>query len=254
MRFLFEISYKGTAYHGWQSQSNAVGIQSIVEKVLSQLLRDKIEIVASGRTDTGVHCVQQFFHADITNKFDVENLIIRLNSFLPRDIAIRSIHQIRPDASARYGAVARTYEYHITQVKDPLRDGLAFYYFKQLNLSTLKRASALLTGTHDFECFSKVKTDVNHFICDVKEARWNQNGDLLVFTVTANRFLRGMVRGMVGTLLEAGTGKISLAEFKDILKSKDRKKAGMNVPPEGLYLIHVKYPKSVFIKSAEANG
>jgi tRNA pseudouridine38-40 synthase len=248
MRFLFEISYKGTAYHGWQSQANAVGIQSIVEQVLGQVLREKIEIVASGRTDTGVHCVQQFFHADIDKAFDADNLIIRLNSFLPRDIAIRSIRRIHAEASARYGAVARTYEYHITQVKDPLREGLAFYYFKPLNLSTLKRASSLLTGTHDFECFSKVKTDVNHFICHVIEARWNQNGDLLVFTVTANRFLRGMVRGMVGTLLEAGTGKISMDDFKAILKSKDRKKAGMNVPPEGLYLMQVKYPKSVFIK------
>ncbi|MEJ0055449.1 MAG: tRNA pseudouridine synthase A [Bacteroidota bacterium] len=142
----------------------------------------------------------------------------------------------------------RTYEYHITRVKDPLREGLAFYYFKPIDLPTLRQAAALLTGEHDFECFSKVKTDVNHFICDIKLAEWNQKGDLLVFTITANRFLRGMVRAIVGTLLEAGTGKITLENFKQILKSKDRKKAGMNAPPEGLFLVSVKYPKSVFIK------
>ena len=247
MRYFFEITYRGTAYHGWQTQSNATGIQQVVEEVLGKLFREEIAIVGSGRTDTGVHCAQQFFHADITHAFDPDTLIIRLNSFLPKDIAIRSIRKVKPTVSARYNAVQRTYHYNITRVKDPLREGLAFYFYKPLDISTLKYATALLTGTHDFECFSKVKTDVNHFICEVKAARWNQKGDVLVFTVTANRFLRGMVRAMVGTLLEVGTGKITVEGFKHILKSKDRNKAGMNVPPEGLYLMSVKYPKSIFI-------
>lgn len=215
---------------------------------MTQLFRQKISITGSGRTDTGVHCRQQFFHTDIEHDFDTDKTIIRLNSFLPKDIAIRSIQKVKPEASARYDAFERTYEYHITRVKDPLREGLAFYYFKPIDLPTLRQAAALLTGEHDFECFSKVKTDVNHFICDIKLAEWNQKGDLLVFTITANRFLRGMVRAIVGTLLEAGTGKITLENFKQILKSKDRKKAGMNAPPEGLFLVSVKYPKSVFIK------
>ncbi len=248
MRFLFEITYSGKNYHGWQSQSNARGVQQVVEEVLSKLMREEISIVGSGRTDTGVHCAQQFFHADISKDFDHGTLIIRLNSFLPKDIAIRSIRQVKPEVSARYGALERTYEYHITRVKNPLLDGQAFYFFKPLDLPTLKQAAALLTGTHDFECFSKVKTDVNHFICDVKQARWNQKGDLLVFTVTANRFLRGMVRAIVGTLLDVGAGKTTLDDFRAILKSKDRKRAGMNVPPEGLYLMKVIYPKSIFIK------
>ena len=248
MRYFFEISYNGKNYHGWQSQLNAVGVQQKVEEALSQLFREKISIVGSGRTDTGVHCKQQFFHADIENEFDIDTLIIRLNSFLPKDIAIRSIRKVKQEASARYDAFERTYEYHITRVKDPLKDGLAFYFFKEIDLPTLQRAAALLTGKHDFECFSKVKTDVNHFICDIKEAEWNQKGDLLVFTITANRFLRGMVRAIVGTLLDTGTGKISLDDFKSILKSKDRKKAGMNAPPEGLFLMSVKYPKTIFIK------
>jgi len=248
MRYFFEITYKGTAFHGWQSQANATGIQQVVEEALSRLLREEIAITGSGRTDTGVHCMQQFFHADIDKSFDPDNLIIRLNSLLDKNIAIRSIHAVKSDASARYDAIERTYEYHITRVKNPLLQELAFYYFKPLDLPTLERASALLTGTHDFECFSKVKTDVNHFICDLKTARWNQKGDNLVFTITANRFLRGMVRAIVGTLLDVGTGKISMEELKQILKSKDRKKAGMNVPAEGLYLTGVKYPKSIFLK------
>ena len=248
MRYFFEITYNGTRYHGWQSQANAVGVQHVVDEALSKLLREKIFIVGSGRTDTGVHCVQQFFHADIEKIFDADHLIIRLNSFLPKDIAIRAVKKVKPGASARYDAFERTYHYHITRTKDPLREGLAFYFYKPIDLPTLEAATALLPGTHDFECFSKVKTDVNHFICDVKQAQWNQKGDLLVFTVTANRFLRGMVRAVVGTLLDVGIGKITIDDFRNILKSKDRKLAGMNVPPVGLYLMSVKYPKGIFLK------
>jgi len=247
-RYFFQISYLGTHYHGWQSQNNAVGIQEIVEKVMSTILREKITITGSGRTDTGVHCVKQYFHCDIEKEFSNEKLMIQLNSYLPKDIAIHNIQKVKPEASARYDAFERTYEYHVTRVKDPIRTGLSFCYFKELDLPTMNKAAALLVGTHDFECFSKVKTDVNHFICELKEAHWNQKKDLLVFTVTANRFLRGMVRAIVGTLLDVGTGKISIKEFQEIIKSKDRKKAGMNVPPEGLYLMDVKYPKSIFIK------
>jgi tRNA pseudouridine38-40 synthase len=247
MRFLFQISYLGTNYSGWQSQKNATGIQEIVEKCLGTILRQKVNIVASGRTDTGVHCTQQFFHTDIDNSFDRDKLIIQLNSFLPPDIAIRTISQIKPEASARYDATERSYEYIITRKKDPLRKGLAFYYFKEIDIKTMNKAAALLVGTHDFEAFSKVKTDVNHFICTIKEAEWNQKGDLLVFNITANRFLRGMVRAVVGTLLDVGSGKITMKTFQEILKSKDRKKAGMNVPSEGLYLIKVKYPRTIFI-------
>src|ERR1043165_2472144 len=248
MRYLFEITYRGTHYHGWQSQHNAIGIQQVIEETMTKLLREKISIVGSGRTDTGVHCGQQFFHADIESKFEFDTLIIRLNSFLPKDIAVRSIRKIKPDSSARYDAYERTYQYHITRTKDPLREGLAFYFFKPIDVDVLQRGANILLGKHDFECFSKVKTDVNHFICDIKQVEWNQKGDLLVFTITANRFLRGMVRAVVGTLLDTGTGKSTLEDIRTVLKSKDRKKAGMNVPPEGLFLTSVKYPKAIFIK------
>jgi tRNA pseudouridine38-40 synthase len=246
-RYFFEVTYNGSPYNGWQSQANATGVQSVVEKALGTILREATPIVASGRTDTGVHCVQQFFHADIANPFESDKLIQQLNSFLPKYIAIRSIRKVRPDASARYDAVERTYTYKITRSKDPLGVGLTYHYFKELDVKTMNKAAALLVGTRDFQTFSKVKTDVNHFVCTIKSAKWNEKDDLLVFTIVANRFLRGMVRGVVGTLLDVGTGKFSLKDFREILKSKDRKQAGMNVPPEGLYLVKVKYPSSVFV-------
>ncbi len=213
---------------------------------MSKLFREEISIVGSGRTDTGVHCVQQFFHADIEKEVKLSDLVHRMNAFLPKDIAIRNICPVKDDAHARYDAIERSYQYKITRVKDPLLVGYAHYFFRDLDILTMEKASALLIGEHDFECFSKVKTDVNHFICDIKEATWNQKSDVLVFTISANRFLRGMVRAIVGTLLDVGNGKLTIKQFQEILKSKDRRKAGMNAPPEGLYLTHVKYPKSIF--------
>ncbi len=248
MRYFFEITYNGRNYHGWQSQKNALGVQTVVENSMRQLLGENISIVGSGRTDTGVHCLQQFFHADISKPFDFAFLLVRLNSFLPKDIAIRSIRKAKSDASARYTAIKRTYHYRITQVKDPLQEGLSFYFFKPVDMPTLRRATSLLIGMHDFQCFSKVKTDVDHFRCNVAAAAWSQKGHQLVFTITANRFLRGMVRAIVGTLLDVATGRTKLEQFKSILKSKDRKKAGMNVPAEGLFLARVKYPPHIFIK------
>jgi tRNA pseudouridine38-40 synthase len=247
MRFFFEISYNGTHYHGWQNQKNAIGVQQVVEDALSKLFRQEISIVGSGRTDAGVHCVQQFFHADLEKELKPSDLVHRLNAFLPGDIAIKNIFPVKDDAHARYDAIERSYQYKITRVKDPLLVGYAHYFFRDLDMQTMERASALLQGEHDFECFSKVKTDVNHFICDLKQASWHQKEDVLIFTITANRFLRGMVRAIVGTLLDVGNGKLTVKQFQEILKSKDRKKAGMNAPPEGLYLAHVKYPKAIFI-------
>lgn len=247
MRYLFEISYSGTRYHGWQTQANAKGVQQVVEEVMSQLLRAETKIVGSGRTDTGVHCRQQFFHADVEKELMREKFLIQLNAFLPPDIAVRSIRAVKPDASARYTALERTYEYRITRVKDPLEVGRAFFCYKPLEISALHAAAAILLGEHDFKAFSKVKTDVNHFRCEVKKAAWREEGHLLIFTITANRFLRGMVRAIVGTLLDVGSGKTSLAQFQEIIHGRNRQRAGMNVPPEGLYLHRVKYPSHIFL-------
>ena len=248
MRYLFQVSYLGTNYHGWQSQANAVGVQDVIEDALSKLLRTQASIVGSGRTDTGVHCVRQFFHVDVLQEIKMESLMQRLNSFLPKDIAIHGIRKIRPDAHARYDAYERAYVYKITRLKDPLMTGFAYHFFKEVDLKTMNKGAALLVGMHDFQCFSKVKTDVNHSLCEIKKAQWAESGHQLVFHIVANRFLRGMVRAIVGSLLDVGTGKTSLSDFRQLIDSKDRKRAGMNVPPEGLYLVDVKYPKSIILK------
>jgi tRNA pseudouridine38-40 synthase len=248
MRYFFEIAYKGTNYSGWQTQHNAVTVQEVVEDGLTKLTGEKIEIIGSGRTDTGVHCEQQFFHADIKKEIVLKDFQHRLNVLLPKDISIQSIRKVKPEASARFDAIARTYHYRITLRKDPLLDGLALHYFKSADVPTMNKAAALLLGEHDFQCFSKVKTNVNHFLCDITKAAWRQKDDQLEFVITANRFLRGMVRAVVGTLLDVGTGKMTIKDFQAIINSKDRKKAGQNVSPEGLYLMKVKYPSSIFLK------
>src|SRR6218665_2583729 len=245
MRYFFEIVYRGGGYHGWQNQANALGVQQVAEEALSKIFRKPIAIVGSGRTDAGVHCTQQFFHADIEDDFKPEEWLRRLNSFLPRDISIR---EVKPDAHARYSAISRSYLYRITTTKNPMLSGMAFRYFKPLDISLMNEAARLIAGEHNFESFSKVKTDVNHFRCHVKNCKWEKKGEEILFHITANRFLRGMVRALTGTMLDVGTKKISIDNFKEILNSRDRRKAGMNVSPDGLYLCAVKYPKSIFKK------
>lgn len=248
MRYFFEIAYKGTNYKGWQTQHNAVTVQEVVEKALSTLIGTKTEIIGSGRTDTGVHCEQQFFHADTEKALVLKDFQHRLNVLLPKDISVQSIRKVKPEASARFDALSRTYQYRITLRKNPLLDGLALHYFKTTNVQTMNKAAALLLGEQDFQCFSKVKTNVNHFLCNITRAEWREKNDTLEFTITANRFLRGMVRAVVGTLLDVGTGKMTIRDFQGVINSKDRKRAGQNVPPEGLYLTKVKYPSSIFLK------
>lgn len=247
MRYLFEIAYNGTNYNGWQTQQNGVAVQTVVEEVMSTILRTPVAIVGSGRTDAGVHCEQQFFHTDIPEQSDDKDLLLRLNSFLPRDIVLRSVRAVKPDISARYDAIERSYRYQITRVKNPFLLGLSWHYFKALDVDNMNEAAAYILGEQDFECFSKVKTNVNHFLCDIKRASWTTQGDELIFRIAANRFLRGMVRAIVGTLLDVGTGKITQRDFLSIIQSKDRKKAGANVPAYGLYLEKVVYPAGIYI-------
>jgi tRNA pseudouridine38-40 synthase len=247
MRYFFEIAYNGKNYNGWQSQNNGIGVQAVVEDALSKLLQQQVRIVGSGRTDAGVHCEQQFFHADIDKDLP-SNFLQKLNSFLPADIMISLISGVKDDASARYDAVERSYRYQITRKKNPFLQDYTWHFFKEVDISTMNRAASLLVGEQDFECFSKVHTDVNHFLCNITNAEWSLKNDLLIFEISANRFLRGMVRAIVGTLLDVGTGKIQISDFEKIIKSRDRKKAGANVPAQGLFLTSVKYPSEVFIK------
>lgn len=248
MRYLFEIQYNGSNYIGWQTQQEGNSIQSVVEDAMRKLLRETVEIVGSGRTDAGVHCEQQFFHVDIQQQIEIDQLLFKLNAFLPKDIYLPSVRRVRDDVHARYTALQRVYNYRITTVKNPFLEGLALHYFRPVNMALMNEAAAYMLGEHDFESFSKVKTNVKHFLCDVTKAEWHAEGDHLEFVIAANRFLRGMVRATVGTLLDVGAGKLSVEEFKNIIHHRDRKKAGANVPPHGLYLVHVRYPDDIYLE------
>ncbi|MTI21950.1 tRNA pseudouridine(38-40) synthase TruA [Fulvivirga sp. RKSG066] len=246
MRYFFEIAYDGDSYHGWQRQKNAISVQQVVEEALSTISRENITIMGSGRTDTGVHCEQQFFHADLQTKIDTEKLRFKLNSFLPPTISIQKIARVGDEAHARFDATSRSYEYRITNQKWPFAQGRAYYYTKEIDIKTMNQAAALLLGEHDFQAFSRVKTEVNNFICTITEARWEKDGQYITFHVTANRFLRGMVRALVGTLLEVGTGRLTIDSFKEIIENKDRRQAGSAAPAVGLYLTSVTYPEEIF--------
>lgn len=248
MRYFFEIAYKGTDYHGWQVQQNATSVQGVVNAALSTILRkESIVTTGSGRTDTGVHCEQQFFHLDLEENIIENDLLHHLNSMLPKDIAIKSIMKVKDEANARFDAILRSYEYRISYFKDPFLEKLSYNFNKYPDVSMMNIAAKKLLEWHDFECFSKVKSDVSHYKCDIKAAYWQELNEMLIFSVSANRFLRGMVRAIVGTLLDVGIGKTSLEDFDVILKSKDRKAAGRAVPAHGLFLTGVAYPTNIFL-------
>lgn len=246
MRYFFEIAYHGKNYHGWQRQDNAVTVQQVVEEALSTILRKPITLTGSGRTDTGVHCMQQYFHIDYDGKLP-DDLIYRLNNYLPADISIQSVREVRSEAHARFSAIDRQYEYIIIQHKNPFMQNSAYYLSKPLNLKTMNEAATLLIGKHDFESFSRVKTEVNNFICEITHASWQQTEKEIIFTIRANRFLRGMVRAIVGTLIQVGLGKINREEFREIIAAKDRKRAGSAAPAHALFLYEVTYPSDIFI-------
>jgi len=245
LRYFLDISYRGGNYHGWQIQENAVTVQGVLEKALSNVLGAKIDILGSGRTDTGVHASSQIVHLDSPREFD-PLLIFRINGYLPKDICIKSARLVRDDAHARFDATSRAYVYRITFVKNPFEIGLAYYFYPPINIHEMNKAAQILVQYEDFESFSKVHTDVANFNCTIFHAYWEQKGDMLYFHVKANRFLRGMVRTLVGTMLEVGKGRMSLDEFTKIILAKDRKCAGISAPAEALYLSEVEYPAEVY--------
>lgn len=247
MRYFIEFSYNGKNYCGWQSQPNAVTVQEVLEKSLSTLLRQKIEVVGAGRTDSGVHARQMFAHFDTEQIFENENLVHKLNAFLPKDIAIHHIFRVLEDTHARFDAVKRTYEYHITTKKNPFLFEKSMYVNLPLDISKMNEAAKILFQHTDFQCFSKSNTDVFTYNCKIYEAFWKQKENQLIFTISADRFLRNMVRAIVGTLLDVGLKKIQLTDFEQIIKSKNRSRAGASVPACGLFLTKVEYPPEIFI-------
>ena len=243
-RYFLYCSYKGTAYHGWQVQPNGISVQEVLTKALQTILRDdSLEIVGAGRTDAGVHASCMVAHFDVQSDLtDIPHFIDKLNSFLPKDIAVSKIIPVKADAHARFDAISRRYEYRVTTKKDVFNTDLVVKVNKSLNFEKMNEAAQLLKNYRDFTSFSKLHTDVKTNNCVVTHAEWTQKSDSeWTFTIEADRFLRNMVRAIVGTLFEVGSGKITIADFIGVIEAKDRNKAGSSVPAHGLYLVAVKY-------------
>ncbi|QGY46358.1 tRNA pseudouridine(38-40) synthase TruA [Maribellus comscasis] len=242
-RYFLQLSYKGTSYHGWQVQPNALSVQEVMEKALSTLLRENVSVVGAGRTDTGVHASFFVLHFDAANSdIDVQNFPYKLNRFLPKDIAVQRVWRVKNDAHARFDALSRTYKYYISTTKDPFATETTYHFSPELDVLKMNNAAKLLFGYTDFTSFSRLHTDVKTNNCKIYQAEWTSEGTQLVFTIKADRFLRNMVRAIVGTLLEVGKGKLSVDGFKNVIEAEDRRIAGVSAPAEGLFLVGIEYP------------
>ncbi len=242
MRYFIEFAYHGKNYFGYQKQPNAISVQETLEKALSLILKESIEIVGAGRTDAGVHAKQMYAHFNFDHEINESDLVKKLNSFLPSDIAIHQLIKVNDDAHARFDAINRTYEYHIHLKKNPFLENVSWYVHSSLDIQKMNEACKILMEYNDFECFSKVKTDVFTFNCKITYANWDIKEDRIIFTISADRFLRNMVRAIVGTMINIGSGKMEMLEIRKIIESKDRNKAGFSVPAHGLFLTKVDYP------------
>ena len=246
MRFFIEFSYKGTNYHGWQVQPNANTVQAEINKALSCILNAKIEVAGAGRTDAGVHAKQMFAHFDYDKEFDFHTTITKLNSFLANDIAVRSFFKVKEATSSRFDALSRIYHYNIVQQKNPFKT-TAYFVHKPLDVKQMNLACQYLLGKQDFTSFSKANTQTFTNNCNVILANWQWQDEELIFTIKADRFLRNMVRAIVGTLLEVGLGKIKEGQVKEISAQRDRCMAGASVPANALFLNEIEYPKDIFL-------
>jgi tRNA pseudouridine38-40 synthase len=245
-RYFLRLSYKGTNYHGWQIQENSDSVQAHVDRCLSDLLSEKIETMGCGRTDTGVHARMFYAHFDCKMKIDLEQLKYKINRILPVDIAVQEVLPVNPDAHTRFDAISRSYQYHISRVKDPFSINRSWYLYGKLEVEKMNEAAAKLITTADFASFAKSGMQVKTTICTVSESRFELVEDLLIFHITANRFLRNMVRAIVGTLVEVGQEKITVNDFEQIIHKKKRAAAGLSAPAGGLYLTNIIYPKELF--------
>ena len=245
MRYFIELSYNGKAYHGWQNQPNAITVQQVLEQAFSVLLNTKIDVVGAGRTDSGVHASQMFAHFDVGIELDISTLTYKLNSFLPNDIAIHDIFKVKEDAHARFDATSRTYHYKISTKKNVFNFDYAYQLKLPLDVEKMNEACKILFQHKDFQCFSKSNTDVKTYNCNIMEAKWIKDHNELIFIITADRFLRNMVRAIVGTMISIGLGKIEVEDLISIIESKDRSEAGYSVPAHGLYLMQIVYPESI---------
>ena len=249
LRYFIELSYNGFDFHGWQYQPNAVTVQETIENSLKLLLKKKeLKIIGAGRTDTGVHAIQMFAHFDFDQMFNTKDLTFKLNSFHGKNILIKEIRKVSKNAHARFDATLREYKYHITIIKDVFNIDTKFYFSKKLDFNEIDRAIEIIKKNKNFKSFCRTKTDVTNFECIIHDFKYEITDSELIFTISANRFLRNMVRSIIGTILEIGQFKISNDDLKEIINKSDRIYAGPSVPAHGLYLSKVKYPKEIFIQ------
>ena len=242
MRYFITFSYDGTAYHGWQIQPHSISVQEELQKALSTLLRQTIEVVGAGRTDTGVHARKMIAHFDFETAVDCPQLVYKLNKILPKDIAVQKVEQVADDMHARFSATSRTYHYFVHLAKDPFLRAYSWQVYGEPDFELMNEAAKVLMEYRDFTSFSKVNTDTKTNDCTITEAHWDRVGDgQWRFTITANRFLRNMVRAIVGTLVEVGRGRMTIAQLRQVIEAKDRCRAGDSVPGNALFLVEVEY-------------
>lgn len=242
MRYFITFSYDGTAYHGWQIQPHSVSVQEEIQKALSTLLRRPMEVVGAGRTDTGVHARKMFAHFDSEYELECPQLVYKLNKLLPRDIAVQQVERVADDMHARFSAKSRTYHYYVHLDKNPFLRSYSWQVYGNPDFELMNRAAAVLMEYTDFTSFSKVNTDTKTNDCTITEAHWDMVADgQWRFTITANRFLRNMVRAIVGTLMEVGRGRMTIEQLRNVVDAKDRCRAGDSVPGNALFLVDVKY-------------
>lgn len=247
-RYFITLAYNGKNYVGWQVQPNGTGVQEVLQGALSTILRDKVEVVGAGRTDSGVHARKMIAHFDWEEAdFSSDNLLRKLNNFLPKDISISSIREVRPDAHARFSAISRTYRYYVTTVKDPFRHEFTYRVRYHLNIQMMNALCSVIQQYRDFTSFSKLHTDVKTNNCKIEYAGWDRVGEEYVFTIKADRFLRNMVRAIVGTLLEAGRGRLDERGLRRVIEAKNRSVAGDSVPGNALFLEDVSYPDNIWL-------
>ena len=246
MRYFIDISYDGSNYHGWQIQPNADTVQHQINLAFSTILNEEINVLGAGRTDTGVHAKKMIAHFDTNQTIDFEKFKYRINGFLKNDISLNDIYKVKDDAHARFSAISRTYEYRVSRTKNPFSVN-SYLLLRDLDFQSMKKACKFLHGSHDYTSFAKLHSENYTNNCEVYIANWKEDENSLIFTIKANRFLRNMVRAIVGTLIEIGEGKISFSDIETILMSKDRANAGYSVPANGLSLIDIEYPKEILI-------
>ncbi len=247
MRFFLTLSYKGTLYHGWQIQDNAPSVQAALQAALSTLLGEPTEIVGAGRTDAGVHAARYVAHFDTVSQKPVDqDFVYHLNAILPKDVAVHAVRQVTEDAHARFSAVSREYKYFIVSEKDPFRTETACYVPQPLNMKKMNEAAEILMEYTDFASFCKLHGGNKTTLCRMKASVWVKSGNTLIYTVSADRFLRNMVRAIVGTLIDVGRGRISTDDFRHIVEAGNRAAAGTSAPPQGLFLTDVQYPEEIF--------